>query len=266
MQLVITDLDGTLLDHHTYSFEEALPALDLLRHSNIPVVFCTSKTRAETELWRTRIGNRHPFIVENGGAVYLPRDYFPTPPPGARESGAYLALELGAKYPELVETLRQASARSGCRVRGFAGMTAGEVAAECGMSLEQARLAQEREYDEPFTILDPDRQDLLLEAIYAAGKNAVRGGRFHHIVGGNDKAVATGRLIALYRRVAPRVRTIGLGDGLNDAPFLNLVDVPILLPSAHIERLRVAVPQGILAPGPGPRGWNQALLQIVGTA
>ncbi|MCG8099497.1 MAG: mannosyl-3-phosphoglycerate phosphatase, partial [Candidatus Thiodiazotropha taylori] len=34
--LVFTDLDGTLLDHHSYDFSPALPALRLLKENQIP--------------------------------------------------------------------------------------------------------------------------------------------------------------------------------------------------------------------------------------
>ena len=68
MDVVFTDLDGTLLEHSTYSFAEAEEALDLLRSQDIPLVICTSKTRSEVEFWRRLLGNEHPFIVENGGA------------------------------------------------------------------------------------------------------------------------------------------------------------------------------------------------------
>jgi mannosyl-3-phosphoglycerate phosphatase len=68
--LVFSDLDGTLLDHDTYSFETARPALAELKERGIPLVLATSKTRAETESVRSALGNRHPFVVENGGAVY----------------------------------------------------------------------------------------------------------------------------------------------------------------------------------------------------
>ncbi|MFQ5696467.1 MAG: mannosyl-3-phosphoglycerate phosphatase, partial [Terriglobia bacterium] len=45
--IVFTDLDATLLDHQTYSWAAAEPALRRLRLLGIPLVFCTSKTRAE---------------------------------------------------------------------------------------------------------------------------------------------------------------------------------------------------------------------------
>ena len=37
--LVFTDLDGTLLEYETYSFERALPAIRALKEKNIPLIF-----------------------------------------------------------------------------------------------------------------------------------------------------------------------------------------------------------------------------------
>ena len=42
--IVFTDLDGTLLDHATYSHAEATPALERLRERAIPLVLASSKT------------------------------------------------------------------------------------------------------------------------------------------------------------------------------------------------------------------------------
>ena len=45
--LVFTDLDGSLLDHHTYRWDAAADALRLLQEADIPVILASSKTRAE---------------------------------------------------------------------------------------------------------------------------------------------------------------------------------------------------------------------------
>lgn len=74
--LVFTDMDGTLLDHHTYSFDAAKPALDALEKKHIPVVPTTSKTFAEMKVLREQIGLNGPFIIENGAAVYIPHGFF----------------------------------------------------------------------------------------------------------------------------------------------------------------------------------------------
>jgi len=75
--VIFTDLDGTLLGRETYSFEPAQPALQLIKHKGIPLILSSSKTRAEIELYRKKLENDHPFISENGGAVFIPKDYFP---------------------------------------------------------------------------------------------------------------------------------------------------------------------------------------------
>jgi mannosyl-3-phosphoglycerate phosphatase len=107
MLVFITDLDGTLLDAN-YSYEAAQSALKLLRDLGIPLVLCTSKTRAEVEFFRLWLNNQHPFIVENGGALYIPEAYFPMSIDAAVHRDGYAVIEFGAPYGELVRGLRAA--------------------------------------------------------------------------------------------------------------------------------------------------------------
>ena len=74
--IIFTDLDGSLLSHDDYNFEAAKECLDKLEADNVPVICATSKTFAELLELRQALNNRHPFIVENGAAVYIPKDYF----------------------------------------------------------------------------------------------------------------------------------------------------------------------------------------------
>lgn len=263
MVLVFTDLDGTLLDHQTYDFEPALPALRRLAARGGPLIFCTSKTRGETEYWRSLTANRWPFVVENGGAIYVPSGSFPFAVSGAARRGDYEVLEFGAPYSRLIEALDQAEHRSGCRVRAFHGLDASQIAALTGLPPPQARLAAQREYDEPFEILDPKRADLLLREIENQGLRWTRGGRFYHITGNNDKAAAVRTLTELYRRLEPALVTIALGDGLNDAAMLAVADHAVVMPSVQSSRLLEMVPGARLAPEPGPAGWAQAVLEMV---
>jgi mannosyl-3-phosphoglycerate phosphatase len=68
--MVVSDLDGTLLDHSDYSFDLVLPVLDRMDEAGIPLVVNTSKTRAEWLAIRGELGNFDPYIVENGSAIY----------------------------------------------------------------------------------------------------------------------------------------------------------------------------------------------------
>jgi mannosyl-3-phosphoglycerate phosphatase len=264
MDVIFTDLDGTLLDRDTYSWEAARPALDRLRRQGVPWVLVTSKTRAEVEFLRRDLDHEHPFIVENGGAVFVPLGYFPFAVSAGKRRNSYDVIELGMPYQRLVADLQRASQTSHCRVRGFHEMTPEEVATLCGLPLQQAVLAKEREYDEPFVVLDQDRAEALAAAIEDLGCRSTRGGRFWHILGASDKALAVEALSALFTQWNPPVRTIGLGDGLNDASFLNVVAAPVLILSAQAAELKVRVPRGVVTGRPGPEGWNEAVLALIG--
>ena len=171
--VIFSDLDGTLLDAQTYSFDAAKPALARIQELGIPLVLSSSKTRVEMEVWRDRLRNRDPFIVENGGAAILGEEI----------------IAFGDSYIDLVAALRAAAEESGCTIRAFHELDDRQVSELTGLGLDDARRALAREYDEPFQIVggDPAR---LLAAIERRGKRWTAGGRFYHIMGNSDKGRA----------------------------------------------------------------------------
>jgi mannosyl-3-phosphoglycerate phosphatase len=263
MKVLFTDLDGTLLDRDNYSYEEAAPALEELRRQRVPVVFCSSKTCAELEYWRMRLENHHPFIAENGGAIFVPERYFPFPIPYTRKYSDYEVIELGSPYVELLDCLVTASAESDCRVLGFHLMTTAEISLHSGLPFEQALLAKKREYDEPFLILDLERAPLLLNAIETCGKQWTRGGRFYHILGRSHKGRAVRTLTDIYHKLREPLVTIGLGDRFNDAALLNSVDFPIIVWSKVAPLVKTEVPNAKITDSAGPSGWNDAVLEVL---
>ena len=66
---VVSDLDGTLMDHH-YNWSAAATTIQSLQQQGIPLIPCTSKTAEEVREFRTSAGLSDPFIVENGGAIH----------------------------------------------------------------------------------------------------------------------------------------------------------------------------------------------------
>ncbi len=261
-RIVFTDLDGTLLDRATYSWEAVRPALACLRAHAVTWVMVTSKTRAEVEHWRRVLGNVHPFVVENGGAIFVPRRHFNGTIPGAVRRDGYEVIEQGKPYAEVALRLAVAARASGCRLRAFHEMTAREVAAVCQLPLDLAVLAKQREYDEPFQFIDAERASDLEAAILTQGLQCVRGGRFHHVCGHHDKAVAMRQLLTLFRHLHGQVVTIGLGDSFNDAAFLQSVDVPVIVRSRDANSLLQRVPNALVTDREGPEGWNEAISDI----
>jgi len=266
MTLLFTDLDGTLLDDKTYSWKAARPALKLLAAHDVPWIIVSSKTRVEIEALRHEMHHRHPFVVENGGAAFIPKGYFGWPVQHAISRDGYDVLEWGRPYAELLQALEEAAASQQYRVRGFNQMSTDEVCRATGLSPAQGARAQHREYDEPFLALETHGRSRLLGAIQRAGFRWTHGGRLYHICGNHDKGTAVKAMIELFVRRHRTVRSIGLGDSLNDLPLLHAVDVPVLIRSG-----RSPVPFGL--PGArrprsaGPKGWNEAVAELLdGTA
>lgn len=264
--LIFTDLDGTLLDHHTYSFEPALPALKALKEKNIPLIICTSKTRAEIEKWRLELDNDHPFISENGGAIFIPEDYFSHKFCYEKEKGNYLVIELGKPYSKLREILNRIRNSLHLGLKGFGDLSFEEVARLCGFSPEEARLAKKREYDEPFLLDEVSAIQNVREMAGLSNLQITRGGRFFHLMGENDKGEALRLLADIYRKETEPIETIALGDSLNDLPMLRAADHPVLVqkldgsydPDVKLSNLR-------LAPGIGPAGWCKSVLELLNT-
>ena len=266
--IIITDMDGTLLDTASYSFDAALPALGLIRARNVPLIICSSKTRAEIEHYRQKLGNTHPFISENGGAVFVPKGYFrdeirPPVYAAAEEDTGYTVIRLGARYEDLRRALSELQ-DEGFGVWGFGDMTAEEIAAITGLPENEAGMAARREFDEPF-IFDGDNamQQKLVRAITEKGFHVTRG-QFYHILGPSDKGKAVSILIEMYRKEFGQVRTMGLGDSPNDLPMLRCVDEPVVVekngggydPCFHGESFK-------RANGVGPGGWNRAVIELL---
>jgi mannosyl-3-phosphoglycerate phosphatase len=259
--VIFTDLDGSLLDHDTYSFSPARPALRELRRLRVPLVLCTSKTRAEVEPLRRRLKNAHPFIVENGGGIVIPRGYF--------GRGTTSRINLGRPYSEITALLDSLSRKARVRVRGFHQLSVREIADATGLSHAEAGRAKRREFDEPFFFHDARKTGLRRFARLAkrSGLDLTTGGRFWHLFSGSDKGLAVRRLLALYRRSGP-IRTLALGDAENDLPMLRAVDRAVLLPAkdGRFDRAVLrSLPGVVRGSAPGPEGWNEAVLRALST-
>jgi mannosyl-3-phosphoglycerate phosphatase len=267
-RLVITDLDGTLLDGETYDVGPAQPGLDALRERRVSLVLCSSKTRAEMEPLARELELDAPLIVENGGAIVLRARMLPFLPPGGRRDGDHLVVPLGSTRGVLLAALDEVAKEAGVAVRSFAMMTPGEVVKRTGLDPEAAARALKREWDEPFVVEPEGGRDTTLRLEEAARRRGLRvthGGRFHHLTGTSDKGLAVRMLLKLLPD-DPHGRTVGLGDAANDLPMLEAVDRPILMPrrDGTIDAaLAAALPGAERAPAPGPAGWSAAILGVL---
>jgi mannosyl-3-phosphoglycerate phosphatase len=134
-----------------------------------------------------------------------------------------------------------------------------------GLTREEAAWAKKREYDEPFLIEGGEKEiKIIQKKIRQRGLNYAWGGRFHHILGKNDKGKATQILKDLYKKEFPSIWTLGIGDSLNDLPMLSVVDYPIFLMGEEDLSSEISpVKNLVLVEGVGPQAWNKAILSVL---
>ncbi|KMY66997.1 hypothetical protein AAU61_13670 [Desulfocarbo indianensis] len=261
--VIFTDLDGTLLDHHDYSIEAALPALEEIRARRVPLILCSSKTRAEMyPLWHS-LSLREPFITENGGGIYLPKEHLLAGEPGWKPAGAGWRMRaLGLPINEVRARFAGFKGRFGAR--GFGDLGDQEVAELTGLSLPKAGLARQREFNEPALLARPEEDaEAFTQAAQAAGLQVTRGGRFFHLLAGGDKGKAVRELSQLYRAYDPELKVMALGDAPNDLPMLAAADRAVLVARPGGGHASLDLPGLIREPGVGPQGWNAAVLQAL---
>lgn len=258
--LIVTDLDGSLLDHDSYGCEPARPMLDQLEALRIPVVFASSKTRAEILALREELANEHPFIVENGAAALIPVGYFTRMPDGCVEHDGYWIRDFApprATWTSLLDTLRE---RFPDCFQDFSTAGIDEIVAMTGLSQQGAALANQREYSEPVQWRGVDRDlEAFLAAVEAGGARALRGGRFISVAGDADKGHAWRWLREAYALAAggAQIYDLGLGDGQNDVPLLEVTSTAALIPARERPLPALERHEGVLtAEGLyGPEAW-----------
>lgn len=247
--LIFSDLDGTLLDHETYDWSPARPALARLLRIGGGVVLATSKTGAEVAPLRAEMGlGDWPAVIENGAGILEPGDSPSVAGDYARIRAALDALPAGL--------------RAG--FTGFGDLDAAGVAAVTGLPQTAAERAKARAFSEPGTWVGSDGdRTRFLAALAEAGIAARWGGRFLTLSLGRAKADA---MAALIDRFAPR-HTMALGDAPNDAEMLEAAEIGVIVPNPHGTPMPVLMGEAegriTRARRPGPEGWNLSVGQVI---
>ncbi|WP_411991748.1 HAD-IIB family hydrolase [Agarivorans sp. DSG3-1] len=266
--LVFTDLDGTLLDHDSYSYEAALPSLNQLKLLKVPVIFNTSKTFMEVLELQKKMSLQQPFAIENGSAVCIPADspiHHDELSPLNVGKQHWKIKTFGPSYPDICQYLSVLRQKYHFRFQGFNDMNVAEVQLNTGLPKYDAQLAKQRMASEPLLWNDSDEQlALFIKKLEAHNLAVVKGGRFYHVKAKFDKADAMLWLTSTYQQHYQRKFTsIALGDSDNDRSMLEQADVPVVIPKKHSSALMINHPNSSLAPYPGPYGWHQSMQQIL---
>lgn len=256
--LIVTDLDGSLLDHHSYSWAAAEPCLVQLKKQNIPIMFCTSKTKPEVELLQQQMGlTGQPYICENGAIL------------SSYQKTTIVAESFSAlNYLEITRILDLLKKKYHFVFSGFAHASLQEIMDWTALSPLQAQYAKQRMASEPILWQDSDEQFTQFQQHLTQYKLClIRGGRFWHVMNiGSNKGVALSLFLQQEKQQQRYWQTIGLGDSPNDQPLLERTDFSVVIQSDQSKNIILKskdLQHVYYSQHQGPTGWREGILYFL---
>jgi len=254
--LVFTDLDGSLMEHESYSIEPARGALESLFQRHYMVIMNSSKTAAEMCAVQQQIDLQAPFICENGAALQLLAD-------GQVKSRR---VEFGQPRDQWLPKVHSLREQHSFDFSGFADWSTERISELTGLDRHRAMLAAKREYSEPILWRGSTQQKSHFEKLLAAyDLQMLEGGRFLSIQGQHNKSDAM-RWLKEHQDSDDHTLTVALGDSPNDTAMLAAADIAVIIKSAKSDRIQLDGPARVIRTNrPGPSGWSDAIIEILRT-
>ena len=251
---VVTDVDGTLMDH-SYDLNPAKETIKKLQQISIPVILCTSKTAAEVRVIRKELNLKDPYIVENGAAIY-----------GESLRTVNGEIILGEKYETLEDILNFISQEIDFKLIPLNNLSDQEATDLTGLKGNSLKLMRDRHWSMPF--LNPP--DNLEEKINISCKkfkvNVFKGNRMSHLLSVNSNKGKAINALKKYSGIKD-IQIIGLGDSPNDLPLLLSSDIRIVIPGIDgpnlnlLEKLKNI--KFTLASEPNGYGWQNEINKLI---
>ncbi|WP_249979240.1 HAD-IIB family hydrolase [Vreelandella olivaria] len=263
-RLVVTDLDGSLLDHHSYDFSPAAPWLARLKQLGVPVIPVTSKTRAELIPLRETLGlTATPFIAENGAVIGLPPGWCHArlDRPGNAQDGIVIK-HTGVDIGFIRARLNIWRKRLNIHFTRMGELSTQEVMELTGLDETRAKAARQREGSEPLIWRDDEAAlETFRHALEGDGLELTQGGRFWHVMGrASDKGSAVEWLIKRFTSLrGSQPVSLGLGDGPNDITMLEAVNQAVVIKGCHDLQVEPHNVSLYRTQATGPAGWAEGV-------
>jgi mannosyl-3-phosphoglycerate phosphatase len=255
MYLFFSDIDGTLLDHDTYSCEQSMPGIRALKELHIPLVLVSSKTYHEILRIHDELLLDAPFVFENGGGIRW-------------QDGT--VEWIGMKVSALYAKKNALEAAAELSVRFITDMEIGEIVALTGLPHDRAALARQRTTSLPFILprggtIESADMARINNILADSGVAITKGGRFFHLLAkDSDKGSAVRKIIQDYRNKQDgKIISVGIGDNENDIPMLRAVNQPFVVKKKTGSGINTGMDNVRVTAGIGPAGFTEAVLFVV---
>ena len=265
--IVVTDIDGSLVDLADRSFTAAKPALNRLRLMQIPWVLNTGKTLAQLAVLREKLVNPYPMILENGTGIALPKGFedafFKQPNETYQDHGDFLLKPMGMPREDLLTLLE--TAYKEYKFVGFDRMVEADLQEILDVDKTYAQQALDRHFNEPILWQDSaEAYQSFKSWATEQGLCVDQGYKFVHVSGSSDKGVSMRWLMNCFAEGGDKPLVVALGNDETDVPMLNEADIAVVIRSPRHDPIEA---QGkrrtIVTDAKGPEGWNTAVLDLL---
>ena len=254
-KMMFTDVDGTLMDFHTYSMEKSMEGIELLKQNSIPLVPVSSKTFDEMKEVMEQAGLYGYFAVENGCGIALPDG-----------EGGYRTEISGPGTEMLARRLPEIEDISGRKITSILALSDDDVSSYSGLDLHRSALAKRRMATLPFitgdrVLIDDYDLDMINIRLAGSGLELTRGGRFNHLLPSRAGKAYAVRKIYTYYNDGSGVKTAACGDSYNDLAMLDNVDIGYI-----VRKPDGSFMQGtdfLVTAGIGPEGFTEAVKDFI---
>lgn len=253
-----TDVDGTLLDHDTYSYEKSIEGIELLNEHSIPLIPVSSKTFSELVLIMERLGINNVFGFENGSGIAYP----------SGDNRNYRHEITGPGVVRLQELFPELERISGKKLKSILSLTTDEITGITGLDTAAAAMARERMSTLPFIVQGEnllsqhDIREINIKLV-SYELAVTKGTRFNHLIPLNSgKDYALKKIIEFYRdKFNDEIVTASAGDSMNDLVMLVYSDYAYII--RNKDGSFIESEKAKLINKTGPEGFTMAVKDFV---
>ena len=268
--LIVTDLDGTLLNFKNFEYKSILPFINTLNSKGAEIVISSSKCYKEIIHINNGLNLISPFIVENGSAIYFPKKTFSKKPKNSNIKDNYWQLTLGITIEEISKKIKNNIFKEYLKyVLFLKNMTKLQQSYYTGLKSDSLDFTLHREYSEPLIWMGTNQAlENFKKALNEEGMNINTGARLLYLTGLSSKGDALVELLSELKNLkyfnnSEEIISIACGDSRNDKSMLEISDYAVVIRLPDKKNIALRRTTNVFnSKKVAPIGWKETLEEI----